>query len=96
MIYILHFKYGPIDLYGESGRLWIPYAVFNPGKAYATVLCNKSVGSNPTYIGYALTMHAMGTFSQVARGAKSFWARYFSGPKKAMHFWKVHYLAFIT
>ena len=61
MIYILHFKYGPIDLYGESGsseRLWIAYRVFNPGKAYATVLC-KSMGSNLTYQGYAFVM---GTF----------------------------------
>ena len=29
-------------------------------------------------------------------GAKNFWARYFLGPKKAMNFWKVHYLALIT
>ena len=61
MMYILHFKCGPIDFYresGSSGRLWIAYEVFNPGKAYAAVLC-KSVGSNPTYLGYAF---AMGTF----------------------------------
>ena len=71
MIYILTFKYGPIDLYGESGsygRLWIAYKVFNPGKAYATVLC-KSMGSNSTYLGYAF---AMGTLvwkvSQILHG----------------------------
>ncbi len=58
MIYILHFKYGLIDLYGESsssGRLWVAYEVLNPGKAYAVVLC-KSVGSNPTYLRYAFAM----------------------------------------
>ena len=54
MICILRFKYGPIDLYGESGssgRLWIAYEGFNSEKAYATVLC-KSVGTSHTYLGY--------------------------------------------
>ena len=60
MMYILHFKCGPIGFYresGSSGRLWIAYEVYNPGKAYATVQC-KSVGNSPTYLGYA---SAMGT-----------------------------------
>ncbi len=58
MMYILHFKCGPIDFYresGSSGWLWITYEVFNPGKEYATVQC-KSVGNNPTYLGYAFAM----------------------------------------
>ncbi len=57
-MYNLHFKCGPIDLYGESGssgRLWITYEVLNPGNVYATVQC-KSVGSNPKYLGYAFAM----------------------------------------
>ncbi len=60
MMYILHFKCCPIDFCresGSSGRLWIAYEVFNPGKTYATVKC-KSVGNNPTYLGYT---SAMGT-----------------------------------
>ena len=58
MIYILHFKYCPIDFYGEAGssrRLWIAYEVFYPGKAYATVQC-KDVGSHPTCLGCAFDM----------------------------------------
>ncbi len=29
--------------------------------------------------------------SRAARGAKNLWATHFSGHKKALHFWKVHY-----
>ena len=35
-------------------------------------------------------------FSRAAMGVKNLWATKVLGPKKAMHFWKVHYLPLIT
>ena len=50
MICILHFKYFPIDFYGESSssrRFWIAHQVLYHGKI-DTVLKSKDVGSHST------------------------------------------------
>ena len=38
----------------------------------------------------------VGMIGRAAMGLKNLWATKVSGPNKAMHFWKVHYLALIT
>ncbi len=45
---------------------------------------------------FSLMLSTMKASSRVASGVKNLWATNFSGPKKAMHFWKVHYLALIS
>ncbi len=95
--------YGAQDLSRRIGQLW--YVMFNGFASMLTLFpCRFEFKENEVYLvldqrdfcKVSFSLSLLHRYSRAARGVKNLWATKVSGPQKAMHFQKVHYLCLIT